>query len=245
MSVEEYHFRGAFYGFHRQDVMRYIEAVHRDYAAQLESARQDLERERSQRSQVEEQGSIASEEAVAAGKDAQRSKEELARALEELERAQREREELRLKLKATQEDLDRLQEAADRMAPAARAYESLKEKAAGIELEAHQRAQEIVKAGEAEAAQTRGKVQEWLRQVESSYGRLRSDVAATLSHAGSELQRTVRSLDSVTAELESHAQDLKAIAAEQSKSAEAPKPQRPVPGKPEPAKEGKKPPFRR
>lgn len=212
MSAGEYRFRSAAFGFNRQDVIHYIEAVHRDYAARLESAKQDLVQERSQRSQVEEQGSLASEEAAAAGKDAQRSKEELNRVLAELQEAQSQREELRLRLKATQAELDALQTAADRMAPAARAYESLKEKAAGIELDAHNRAQAIIREGEAEAAQTRQRVIDWLRQVESSYGRLRADVAATLAHAGGELERTIRSLDAVTAELDSHAQDLKDIA---------------------------------
>lgn len=225
MSVEEYRFRSSMFGFNRQDVIHYIEAVHRDYAARLESVRQDLVQERTQRSQVEEQGSLASEEAVAAGKDAQRSKEELNRALEELQEAQRQREELRLKLKAVQEDLDALQTAADRMAPAARAYESLKEKAAGIELDAHNRAQAIIREGEAEAARIRQRAMDWLRQVESSYGRLRSDVAATLAHAGSELERTVRSLDAVTAELDSHAQDLKDIAGGEAPAATAMKPE--------------------
>lgn len=230
MSVEEYRFRSSMFGFNRQDVIHYIEAVHRDYAARLESARQDLVQERSQRSQVEEQRSLTSEEAVAAGKDAQRSREELNRALEELQEVQRQREELRLKLKAVQEDLDALQTAADRMAPAAKAYESLKERAAGIELDAHNRAQAIIREGEAQAALARQKVTDWVRQVESSYGRLRSDVAATLAHAGSELERTVRSLDTVTAELDSHAQDLKDIAGDQGpaaptmKTQEEPKP---------------------
>ena len=227
--------------------MRYIEAVHRDYAAQLESAKQDLEYERGQRSQVEEQGSLASEEAVAAGKDAQRSKEELVKVREELEEVLRQREDLRLRLKATQEELAALQAAAERMAPAAKAYESLKEKAAGIELNAHHRAQAIVKAGEAEAEQAREKVRQWLRQVESSYGRLRSDVAATLAHAGAELERTVKSLDSVTAELESHAQDLKGIASEVKPAAAAPKaePANAEQEKSDPAKDEKKFPFRK
>lgn len=212
MSGGEYRFRGSFFGFNRQDVMRYVETVHKEYAAKLAAAKEDLEQERSQRSQVEEKGSLASEEAAAAGKDAQRSKEELNQALEELRETQRQREELRLKLKAVTEDLEKLQEAADRMAPAARAYEALKDRAAGIELDAHNRAQVIIREGEAQAAQTREKVAQWLGQVESSYGRLRSDVSATLAHAGSELERAVQSLDAVNAELESHAKDLKGIA---------------------------------
>lgn len=215
MSGGEYRFRSSAFGFNRQDVLRYIEAMHRDYAAQLASLKQDLDWEKGQRSQVEEQGSLASEEAAAAGKDAQRSKEELEKALAELREAQSEREELRLRLKATQEDLTALQTAADRMAPAAKAYDSLKDKAATIELDAHNRAQVIIREGEEEAAEIRRRMADWLRQVESSYARLQSDVAATLSHTSAELERTVRSLDTVNAELSTHGDQLKDIVSEQ------------------------------
>lgn len=211
MNAGEYRFRSSAFGFNRQDVLRYIEAMHRDHAAQLASLKQDLDWERGQRSQVEEKGTLASEEAMAAGKDAQRSKEELERCQEELQEAQRQREDLRLRLKATQEDLAALQTAADRMAPAAKAYESLKEKAAGIELDAHNRAQAIIRQGEEEAAEIRRRMADWLRQVESSYARLRSDVAATLSHTAAELERTVRSLDGVSAELDTHGEQLRFI----------------------------------
>lgn len=211
MSVGEYHFRTSALGFNRTDVLGYIEAVHKDHAAHLQSLKKDLERERSQRSQVEEQGSLATEEAAAAGKDAQRCREELERALEELRQAQSQREELRLRLQAVQADLAALQEAADRMAPAAKAYEALKEKAATIELDAHNRAQVIVKQGEEDAAAVRCRTAEWLRQVESSYARLRSDVAATLSTASTQLERTVRSLDGVNAELDAHGKRLVGI----------------------------------
>ncbi len=211
MSVGEYRFRTSALGFNRRDVLGYIEAVHKDHAAQLQSLKKDLEQERSQRSQVEEQGSLASEEAAAAGKDAQRCKEELELALEELRQTQSQREELRLRLQAVQADLAALQEAADRMAPAAKAYEALKEKAATIELDAHNRAQVIVKQGEEDAAAVRRRTAEWLRQVESSYARLRSDVAATLSNASTQLERTVRSLDGVNAELDAHGKRLEDI----------------------------------
>ncbi len=208
MSVGEYRFRGSMFGFNRQDVLKYIEAIHKDHAAQLQSLKEDLERERDQRSQVEEQGSLANEEAAAAGQDAQRCKEELEQALKELRQTQSQREDLRLRLQSAQEDLAALQKAADRMAPAAKAYEALKEKAAGIELDAHNRAQVIVKQGEEEAAEIRRRMADWLRQVESSYARLRSDVAATLSNASTQLERTVRSLDGVNAELDAHGQRL-------------------------------------
>ncbi|MFG6373010.1 MAG: hypothetical protein K1W04_02510 [Oscillospiraceae bacterium] len=212
MSATEHRFRTAAFGFNRQDVMQYIEAVHKDYAARIKSVKGELEQERDQRSSLEEQGSLASSEAQAAEKAAQRSKEELEEVRRALLEAQRERDSLQLQLQAAQQDLAVLQEAADRMAPAARAYETLKDKAAGIELDAHKRAQVIVKAGEEEAAQTRRKVAQWLRQAQSSYARLCGDVSATLSHATTEMERAAKSLDAVYAELDEHGRRLEDIA---------------------------------
>lgn len=214
MSATEHRFRTAAFGFNRQDVMQYIEAVHRDYAAKIKSVKGELERERDQRSTLEEQGSLASTEAQAAEKAAQRSKEELEEVRKALLEAQRERDSFQLQLQAAQQDMAVLQEAADRMAPAARAYETLKDKAAGIELDAHKRAQVIVKAGEEEAAQTRRKVAQWLRQAQSSYARLCGDVSATLSHATAEMERSAKSLDAVYAELDEHGRRLEDIAVE-------------------------------
>lgn len=214
MSAMEHRFRTAAFGFNRQDVIQYIEAVHRDYSARIKSVKGELEHERDQRSSLEEQGSLASTEAQAAERAAQRAKEELEEARQALAEVQRERDSLRLQLQAAQQDLAALQEAADRMAPSAKAYEALKEKAAEIELDAHKRAQTIVKAGEEEAAQTRRKVAQWLGQVQSSYTRLCGDVSATLGHATAEMERTSRSLSTVTAELDEHGRRLESIAAE-------------------------------
>lgn len=214
MSASEHRFRTAAFGFNRQDVMQYIEAVHRDYAVRLKGMKEDLERERDQRSSLEEQGSLANTEAQAAEKAARRSQEELEAAQKALAELREERDKLKLQLQAAQQDLAALQEAADRMAPAAKAYETLKDKAAGIELDAHKRAQVIIKTGEEEAAQTRRKVAQWLRQAQSSYARLCGDVSATLSHATAEMDRTSKSLEAVSAELDDHGRRLEDIAVE-------------------------------
>lgn len=211
MGTGEHRFRSAAFGFNRQDVVNYIESVHKDYAAKLRELEERLNKERQERSAVEEKQSLAGQEAAAAGEDAQRAKEDMARAVEELGTARREREELRLRLQTLEKEYADLQEAADRMAPAARAYEALKDKAASIELEAHSRAETIVQEGERQAERTRREVAAWMRKVESSYTRLKSDVAATLSHAVGELDRTGRSLDEVAVEMEHHGARLHAM----------------------------------
>lgn len=87
MSATEHRFRTAAFGFNRQDVMQYIVAVHKDYAAKVKDIKGELARERDQRSSLEEQGSLASSEAQAAEKAAQRCKEELEKVREALEEA--------------------------------------------------------------------------------------------------------------------------------------------------------------
>ncbi len=214
MDAAEHRFRSAAFGFNRQDVVHYIESIHREYAQQLESLKKELEQERDQRSEIAQKGSIATEAASAADKDAQRAREELEQALSQLREAQSQRDDLQLRLQVLEKDYADLQKAAERMAPAARAYETLKDKTASIELDAHNRAQVILKSGQEQAERTRQEVQAWLRQVESSYERLKADVAATLTHAVAELDRTGKSLDTVKAELDGHGKRLRSIGEE-------------------------------
>ncbi len=214
MDTAEHRFRTAAFGFNRQDVVHYIESVHREYAQQLESLKKELERERDQRTEMAQQGSVATQAASAADKDAQRAREELEQALSQLQEAQSQRDDLQLRLQVTERDFADLQKAAERMAPAARSYEMLKDKAATIELDAHNRAQVILKSGQEQAERTHREVQEWLRQVESSYERLKADVAATLTHAVAELDRTGKSLDQVKEELDTHGKRLHSIGEE-------------------------------
>lgn len=211
MDEAEHRFRSAAFGFNRQDVVHYIESIHRDYAQQLESLKKELERERDQRSEMAQKGSIATEAASAADKDAQRAREELSQALDQLREVQSQRDDLQLRLQVMERDFADLQKAAERMAPAARAYETLKDKTASIELDAHNRAQVILKSGQEQAERTHREVRVWLRQVESSYDRLKADVAATLTHAVAELDRTGKSLDKVKEELDGHGKRLHSI----------------------------------
>lgn len=226
MDMGEHRFRSAAFGFNRQDVVSYIESVHKQYAAKLREMEDQLSKERQERSAMAEKESLAGQEAAAAGEDAQRAKENMARAMEELEAAHRERDELKLRLQTMEKEYADLQEAADRMAPAARAYEALKDKAASIELEARSRAETVVQEGERQAERTRREVAAWMRKVESSYTRLKSDVAATLTHAVGELDRTGRSLDEVAVEMEHHGARLHAMTQEDPTKPTTPRPLR-------------------
>lgn len=78
----------------------------------------------------------------------------------------------------------------------------MKDRTAGMELEAHCRAEQV----EAEAAERvkkmREQVEHWLGRVQNEYDRLRTSMDATLSHAGGELEQVRGMLDGLSAELE-------------------------------------------
>ena len=108
------------------------------------------------------------------------------------------------------------------------AYESVKDRTAGMELEAHCRAEQV----EAEAAERvkkmREQVEHWLGRVQNEYDRLRTSMDATLSHAGGELEQVRGMLDGLSAELERQDEALEGLA-ETCRTELGPRPPRPLP----------------
>ena len=97
------------------------------------------------------------------------------------------------------------------MAHGATAYAELKDRTATIELEAHQRARAIEKAAEERAKKLRVAAEQILYKVQSGYGRLRSDVDATIAHASGELGRADKALENVRQEFAEHDVELEKL----------------------------------
>lgn len=68
----------------------------------------------------------------------------------------------------------------------------MKDRTAGIELEAHCRAQAVQAEAEERIRKTRAEVEQWLNRVQGNYGRLRADMDAAVSRACGELDRCGR-----------------------------------------------------
>ena len=77
----------------------------------------------------------------------------------------------------------------DAVWPDAQAYIELKERTAGVELEAHRRAQAVQEKAEYDAQRLRRQVNQWLQRLEQEYEGLRGQVEATVSHAASQLEQ--------------------------------------------------------
>ena len=204
MSDTELQFRtSTFGGFQKQDVLNYIETSNQEHREKLEAVRRELaETEAAQAAQAEE---------IAAAQAQTEAKEKELQALRgELAAAHKEAEERKLEISLLEEELEkakqrladteaRLKESEEKLAkagPAAAAYEKVKDRTAGIELEAHCRAQ-----AEERIRKTRAEVEQWLNRVQGNYGRLRADMDAAVSRACGELDQVRQTLEQISGEL--------------------------------------------
>ena len=199
----EHPFRSAAIGgFNKQDVLDFLEAQAKQTAQaqqelqgrleeserQGESLRRELDEANRQleavRRALEEAGQAREELAGQlewANEAASGSRQEASRLAGELEQARRERDEMRAQR--------------DAVWPDAQAYIELKERTAGVELEAHRRAQAIQAKAEEDAQKARRQVEQWLKRMGREYDALCTQVETTVSHAASELEKAGAGLE--------------------------------------------------
>ena len=193
--------RGAvFGGFNRQDVLRCIEEMEQAHQRELEELRASLTREEQARQELErtvaEQGAKGAENQRLT-KSLQQSETALAAAQQELARKSQ-------RLAQLEKETAALRTQVERFRPSAEAYEAVKDRTAGIELDAHRRAQEIARRAEDRAAKLRADTRQWLDRLERGYDLLRTDMDATVSHTANELERVQHSLQGVAADFETY-----------------------------------------
>ena len=152
----------AFGGFHRQDVLDYIETITRENQASREALEQALAREREARDQAEARLETAEDQAAQAAADRDRLAEELAR---------------------TKEALD---QTAAALTQAQSQAEDLE-----IEVSAHERAQITLQCARAQAAEIRADGVRWILDIQNRCDRLKRDLANSILSAETELD-TVR-----------------------------------------------------
>ena len=178
-------------GFNRQDVLTFLEASGKENAERLQDVQKQLD------------------EARESGRQKDRELEELHRRLTEaeelqtrLEETEKELEDCRSRLAQADRDSSELQRQVSVMRPGAEAYDAIKDRTAGVELEAHHRAQMVLEEAQNQAADVHAQVEQWMKNVERDYDRLRAAVNATVAHAAEQLDRAGQSLGDVTAFME-------------------------------------------
>ena len=212
MSATELQLRtSAFGGFQKQDVLNYIEATNRAHAEQVEALKRELDEAARAKAAAEERADAA----CARQAELEEVVEELTGKLERRSRALEETgaalEACTARAEALEAEGKQWKARLERAEPLAEAYESVKDRTAGIELEAHHRALTVQAEAEAQARKLREELEQWLYKVQAGYDRLRTDVDATVSHASGELERVRRSLGDISAEFAEHDAALEAL----------------------------------
>lgn len=169
-------FRTAVGGFNRQDVQDYIEQFTAAHRQELAEFQKKLEKSEERIRELEE---------TVAGMDAMAEESAKTRAaLEESERtAQRlrgESSQAQSKLAVVKKELERLQERVAALEPMAAGYQKIRDRAASVELDAHQRAQAAVNEAKAESDRIRADTRRWLGRVMEEYSALRCGLDGVL-----------------------------------------------------------------
>lgn len=173
------HFRGALNGFNRQDVQDYIEKLAASHRQELAELQKRLDKEEGRAAQLEEE--LAALRGVE--EEASKNKTALDSSAKMVTRLKGELSQSESKLSVAKKELERLQAQVAVLSPQAASYQELRDRAASVELEAHQRAQETVNTARLEADRVRGEAQGWLSKVLEQYDQLRKDLNGLLELA--------------------------------------------------------------
>ena len=202
MEAADIQFRtAALGGFSKQDVLDYIEKANQDHAAKVEGLQKELSAMTEERDKLKARVEEAEGRLVELSAQVQKLTGELAERGAALEQSRGERELQAEEQSALQNQLSDLKERLEKSEQGARAYEAIKDRTAGIELEAHCRAQAVQAEAEERIRKTRAEVEQWLNRVQGNYGRLRADMDAAVSRACGELDQVRQTLEQISGEL--------------------------------------------
>lgn len=169
-------FRTALGGFHRGDVLHYMDKLAAQHRSEMAGVEAELKRARANEEKLKKEmeelrqahGSVSAEEAKVRA-----SLEESTRALARL---RGELSQTETKLAAARLELGRLHGQVDQMEPMAQKYDQLKDYVATVELDAHHKAQETIDQAKTKAEKIQADTRQWLEQVLDGYNTLRTEM---------------------------------------------------------------------
>ena len=137
----------AFGGFHRQDVLDYLERITRENQTQKQALEQALAEEQAARAQAEARAQQAENKAAEAVAD----REAFEQTLAESRQAQ---EKITAALAEAEAQVAALREKVNDLEPGAESWRRIKDTAGDIEVSAHERAQRIIQSAQDQAAES-------------------------------------------------------------------------------------------
>lgn len=203
MPNMEQQFRTAvFGGYQKQDVLNYIDAASKEQRGREESHLKELEAEKKARAALEQQHAALEQKHADLEKQTAALEGQLKDSAAALEEKTAALDASTARLTTLEDECAALRARLAKAEPAARAYEAVKDRTAGLELEAHQRAREAEEAARVHARETQVHLGEWLSKIRVRYDELRTDMAATGAHAAGELMRLAEIAEQLSAEFD-------------------------------------------
>jgi len=220
MNDKGFQFRtAAFGGFRKEDVLAYLEQSSKAHSERVNALQRELEQAKAACAEDQKENSGLTGEVT-------RLQEKLAQFSADLTAATARKNELEQLTAQLQSELEA-------MRPAAEAYEAIKERTAGIELEAHGRAQAIEEEGRQKVKALQEQVIRWFEKVCAAYDRMRGDVDATMNHAIREMARTHQNFQDISGDFVAHDKALEEVRKIMEAAEIAKRPPEPLPLDPE------------
>ncbi len=189
-------------GFNKQDVLDYLELITKEHAAQTQALQEQLDQVTTQCSELNEQAGQQNSQAQQLRQENQQLQQTVAQLQEQLNLVKADAGTLRTQLSQKEQECTALQQQVNKLTPDATAYAAVKDRTAGMELDAHRRAQGVLDQAQAEAAQLQTQMLQWLSKVNRQYSDLRSQLDCAVSHAAGELSKAESLLAEVTRSME-------------------------------------------
>lgn len=217
--MTDHQFRNAMFGgFNRQDVLDYLTSAAEKNNEELnalkercEGLEKDLESSRDESANLKTQLEQTVQERDEFKHQAEQLTIEIARVSTADQAKAAELEEKNTQLAQLQAELARLQELVSKISPDAEAYAAIKDRTAGMELEAHRRAQSVEARARIMAGDLQRQMEQWMAKVSQQYTDLRSEVEASVERANQQILSASDSLSRVNTLLEEQQTALKDV----------------------------------
>ena len=217
--MSEHQFRNTMFGgFNRQDVLDYLTSAAEKNNQELQRRQDSYEALEKELSAVREEGTALKTELAQTGQERdefKRQAEQLTIELARISAADQgkaaELEQVRSELSAAREELEQLREQVNRLAPDAEAYTAIKDRTAGVELEAHRRAQSVEARAKIMAGDLQRQMEQWCAKVEQQYAGLKNEIGSSVERANQQVLAASQSLSRINELLEEQQTALKGV----------------------------------
>lgn len=218
----EFKFRtAAFGGFQKQDVLNYLELSAKEHIEKLAALQKELDEVKKAKAEAEEKLTEQEQRIRDLTEENQHLMAETAQRETERAQAAAERD-------AKSAEAEELRKRVEKLEPSATAYETIKDRAAGIELEAHSRALNIEGEARRKSKKLTEQMGEWLKKFQAGYDRLRTELDGDLTQALEQLHQTEKELGKISQDFAGHDEAFRALK-EQLEVLNGPKAPEPLP----------------